>query len=172
VAWSSDRDELVQMKNKEILVTTELAVDNTGALKNMIAALVSSKVHVGVAPDKLDRVPNRINNATLAYIHDTGSPSSNIPARPFMIPGAESAREKNEIALRQTARRVLKGDKAAIEDGLNAVGSITAAAIRAKIYTGPFVPLKSSTRKTKKGRTLITTGQMRDSIGYVITRKE
>jgi phage gpG-like protein len=160
------------MKNKEILVTTELAVDNTDALKNMIATLAKSKVHVGVAPDKLDRVPNRINNATLAYIQDTGSPSSNIPARPFMIPGAENAREKNEVVLRQTARKVLRGDKAAIEDGLNAVGTITAAAIRAKIYTGPFAPLSSKTRRTKKGRALITTGQMRNSIGYVLVKGE
>lgn len=147
-------------------------------------------VYVGVPEEKDARKePGTIGNATLAYIHDNGSPLQNIPARPFMKPGIEKARDRISEHLKNAIQASLEGkkDKAIIH--LNRAGIVASTSIKNVINEGEgFAPLKRATllgrlrkRKaakkwTKKKREetmasmhpLIDTGSLRNSITYVV----
>lgn len=131
--------------------------------------------------DLAEEEKSAMNNATLAYIHDKGSPAANIPARPFMEPGIKDAKDRIVEQLGIAAKRVLtvKSGKTAsdIDKDLHKVGLTTQSAIRNRINAGPPPPLAESTLKArrKRGRKgtkpLIDTGQLRNSINYVIRTK-
>lgn len=113
-------------------------------------------------------------NAELGYIHEFGAPEANIPARPFLIPGVKNAMSASLAYLKQGAQRSLKGKGGAVEEAYHQAGLAAQSAVRNKITSGPFEPLKESTLETRRarGRTgtrpLIDTGQLRNSITYVI----
>lgn len=173
-----------------------------------INALTQRDVLVGV-PDsgatRQDETPGPMNNATLAYIHDNGSPAANIPARPFMRPGIKAAQEKIEARLKNAATAALDGQKQKIDDQLSAAGMVAATSIKKEINDGDFAPLSPSTvagrarsRGTKSRRKaeleylemvrndvppelaqgvagihpLVNTGQLRNSITYVLRGKK
>ena len=141
---------------------------------------------------------NEINNATLAYIHDNGSPAQNIPERPFMIPGIEAARPRVINVLKNGAKAALKGEKDAAYTALQASGLIAQAAIRKVINDGVPPPLSEETLKGRirngtsiKGaklelknraegqapslssaKPLIATAQLRNSINYVLRKRD
>lgn len=149
--------------------------------------------------DDEDRGP--INNAALAFIHDNGSPAANIPARPFLRAGIEEDKEKIEQRLKKAADAALDGDSNKVDQQLHAAGLIGQNAVRNKINSGDFAPLSDATlearasRKTpgvrlNKGaatelerrdsgqapstdfaKPLIDTGQLRNSITYVVREK-
>lgn len=148
-----------------------------------------------------------MNNATIAYIQDNGSPAANIPARPFMEPGIEAVKPQIVSRFKGAARDVLslKGNPPErIDKTLHAVGMIAQSSIRATIGKGIPPPLAPSTvasrfraRGTKSRRKgeikyldmiadgadpadaqseagiipLVNTGQLRNSINYVIRDK-
>lgn len=157
-----------------------MVTDNSKVLDAAIKALTSREVLVGVPDTKAGRRKKKepINNAALAYIHDKGSPSQNIPPRPFMGPGVQAAKVSITKRMENTGKAALRGDKAAVEKGLNAVGLVAVSGIRGKITSGPFTPLKPATiaARKRRGRTgdkpLIDTGQLRNSISYVIRNKK
>ena len=173
-----------------------------------INALTQRDVLVGV-PDsgatRQDETPGPMNNATLAYIHDNGSPAANIPARPFMRPGIKAVQEKIEARLKNAATAALDGQKGKIDDQLSAAGMVAATSIKKEINDGDFAPLSPSTvagrartRGTKSQRKaeleylemvrngvppelaqgaagiypLVNTGQLRNSITYVLRGKK
>lgn len=173
-----------------------------------INALTQRDVLVGV-PDsgatRQDETPGPMNNATLAYIHDNGSPAANIPARPFMRPGIKAVQEKIEARLKNAATAALDGQKQKIDDQLSAAGMVAATSIKKEINDGDFAPLSPSTvagrarsRGTKSRRKaeleylemvrndvppelvqgvagihpLVNTGQLRNSINYVLRGKK
>ena len=166
-----------------------------GLIKNKLPALIkrfislhSESVLVGVPAEKTARKTGTINNATLAYIHDNGSPANNIPARPFMRPGIDDAKEDVQNQLKIGASKVIKGDKSAMDVALNRVGLLTQASIQSKIDSGIAPELKRSTLKSRASKRpnrkgaknelqkheegnvvpLIDTGELRNSISYVI----
>jgi len=118
-----------------------------------------------------------MNNATLAYIHDNGSPAANIPARPFMQPGIEAGRERISKLLEQGARAAMYGNAGSVEQALQKAGLVAQANIRAAINSGLPPALAPSTLAARKarGRTgekpLVDTGQLRNSINYVVRAK-
>jgi phage gpG-like protein len=131
-----------------------------------------------VPSDKAERKDsNEPSNAMLAYIHDNGSPAQNIPARPFMRPGIESAKGAIEAVMKLGAKKALDGDETAVVVSLHQAGLIAQRSIRARINEGIDPPLAESTlraraRKGAKGtKPLIRTGQLRNSINYVIVEK-
>lgn len=166
-----------------------MTTDTVSALMAALKALDAREILVGVPADDSPRPPmagngsnartdtDGINNATLAYIQNFGSPANNIPAREFMEPGILSAQDRITKALAATGRAALDGDLAAIDKGFNAVGLIAQSAIRNKITDGPFEALKPATlaarrRSGFKGtRPLIVSGQLRSSITYVIRER-
>jgi phage gpG-like protein len=154
-----------------------LAIDNEPKLAKAVQALTSKEVLVGIPSEAAPRRGSKINNATLGYIHDTGSPAANIPARPFLGPGILQAKDRILSRLKKMGESAIKGVPTSVEDGLNAIGLIAVNSVRAKIQSGPFAPLAKSTirARLRRGRTgvrpLIDTGQLRNSITYVLRDK-
>jgi hypothetical protein len=155
--------------------------DNSKELMKAVRRLTKMDVLVGVPQKSGARKRSKVNNAMLAYIHDNGSPLSHIPPRPFLRTGIQEGKKEIVHYLDGAAKGALNGDPEAVEKGLNAAGLVAQKSVRRKIQTGPFTPLKASTirarRSKRKSRNnnsitpLIDTGQMRNSINYVIRKK-
>jgi len=145
-------------------------------LKISLDQLTHQNVMVGVPQDKVKRQDedSPIGNASLAYLHDNGAPGANIPARPFMRPGIEAAKKTIIRQFQLAAKKALHKDDAAIERGLNMAGIAAQNAIRAAINEGPGPALSEGTlaarrRRGREGtKPLVDTGQLRNSINYVI----
>jgi hypothetical protein len=149
-----------------------------------LTSLTSRAVLVGVPESTSPRNSGaaQMNNATLAYIHDNGSPLANIPQREFLRPGVRDDKANTIKFLGQGARLALDGNTGAVERALTSAGLSAQKSIRRKISTGPFAPLKPSTVRGRirrhKGRTgvsaqpLIDTGQLRQSINFVVVDKK
>ena len=139
---------------------------------------MNSDVLVGVPAEKGQRRDGEgMTNAALAYVHDNGSAAANIPARPFMVPGIQDARDPIVASLRAGAVQALKGKPAAVERALHIAGLRAQSSIRAKINSGIEPELADSTLEARRarGRTgtkpLIDTGQLRNSINYVVRKQ-
>lgn len=156
----------------------KITADRAKEFQKAVSILTRTKVLVGVPAAKAERqidddhgAPRHINNAALAYIHDNGAPEANIPARPFMQPGIENAKDAIVKGMRRAGDVALAGGE--IEKDLTRVGLIAQSAIQEKITDGPFVPLKPATIKRKgSDRPLIDTGQMRRSISFVVEKPQ
>ena len=137
---------------------------------------LTSDVLVGVPADKITR-KDVMTNASLAYIHDQGSPAANIPARPFMRPGIMEVKDFIAKELEKGARGAMNGDAGAVDIALNRAGLKAQASIRGKINEGIAPELAPSTLAARRarGRTgtkpLVDTGQLRNSINYVVRKK-
>ena len=140
---------------------------------------LKAEVLVGVPAEKAGRKgEGEMNNATIAYIQDNGSAAANIPARPFMRPGIMSVKGNIAIALEKGARGAIHGEKLAVDKALNIAGLTAQSAIRGKINEGIAPELAESTLAARRarGRTgtkpLVDTGQLLNSINYVIREKK
>jgi hypothetical protein len=151
--------------------------DDTAKVFGALASMTRRRVLVGVPSDKSARKAEPITNASLAYIHDNGSPAASIPARPFMLPGIAKARPKAVAVLKAAAAKGFT-DSTAVERGLNAAGLICASEIKNVVRSQEgFAPLAASTLASRKRRkftgtkALIETGQLLNSITYVVRDK-
>lgn len=145
-------------------VTVKLLKDLAPAFRANLAALTEKEILVGVPAEKSPRTPlpgekEEMNNATIAYIQDNGSPAANIPARPFMQPGITRAQSTITAFMRQGAHDVLDKGKDAGDTALNRAGLAAQNSIRRVIGEGIPPPLAPSTvanrfrqRKTKTRR--------------------
>ena len=157
-----------------------MTVDNLSRVVRGIASLAAQRVLVGIpsteAPRTNDEINNPMNNATIGYIMENGSPVNNVPARPFLVPGVRDARLAIVRRLADASRAALDGSDRRVDQNLNAAGLTAQASVRNKITDGPFLPLAPRTlaQRRARGRTgerpLIDTGQLRNSINYVIRR--
>lgn len=164
------------MKNAAKLILNKLP-----KMKMVFVKLAGQEVLAGVPRDETVRsdpdAASEMNNATLAYIHENGAPASNIPARPFMRPGVEDVKDKISNEFKLAAESAVQGSEGEIDKRMNRAGLIAQSAMRAKINEGPPPPLKPGTiaARLNRGRTgtkpLIDTGQLRNSINYVIRKK-
>lgn len=152
-------------------------VDNVARFADGIEKLANTRVMVGVPAEKGSRNDAQpINNAALAYIHENGAPEAGIPARPFLKPGIDDKKSEIAAALEKTGKAAMDGKPEAVDRGFHVAGLIGQNAVRAKINTGPFQPLAESTLAARRarGRTgtkpLIDTGQLRNSLTYVIRK--
>lgn len=176
---------------------------NFDDIKKHLMLLADVEVLAGFPEDTTDRPPDPegkspVTNAALAYIHDNGAPERNIPARPFMLPAMQDARDTLTNKLGSVLKAVLtKGANAlVIEQGMHAVGSIAQLAIQNKIGEGIPPPLADSTlraraRKGFKGagiellsrsmgyapsmdfvKPLTDTGEMKKSANYAIRSRK
>jgi hypothetical protein len=151
-----------------------------------VESLAKKRVLVGIPADsdKNTRASGPMTNAALGYIHENGAPSVNIPARPFLVPGVQNAQSAMTPHLEAAARAAVAGDEQKMLQALNAVGLVAQNAVKAKITDGPFEPLKPGTvarrmrTKARRRRKVVTasadahplidTGQLRNSITYVV----
>jgi phage gpG-like protein len=157
----------------------KITTDNVAKVLASIQELAGKQVLVGIPATKAEREDGEpINNAQLGYIHEYGAPASNIPARPFLIPGVAHAQESINNHLQKAAKAAMSGNDEKVDTELNATGLIAQAGARNEINNGNFEALSARTLadRRKRGRTgdkpLIDTGQLRNSITYVIRKKE
>jgi hypothetical protein len=160
----------------------KVTVDKTDDVMRAVKVLTKRQVLIGIPdvnaarkPDGND--PSPIGNAALGYIHETGSPAQNIPARPFLVPGVASIKNQAIARLKKAGQAALDGDIKPIDKELNAIGLIGQAAVQQKITDGPFEPLAPRTiaARVRKGFTgikpLLRTGQLRQAITFVLRDK-
>lgn len=146
--------------------------DNFAALELGIRGLLKQEVMVGVPENKSHREGGG-DNALLAYVHDQGSPSQNIPARPFLIPGIRSVSPQITERLKKLADRAFSGNVSGLEDGMRAIGMLAVKAVQTRILEGPFAPLAKSTiaRRLRMNRgtaPLNVSGQLRQAISFYL----
>ncbi|WP_423196787.1 Bacteriophage protein [Cupriavidus sp. H19C3] len=155
-----------------------IKTDRLKEVLESISGLVDKQVLVGIpdsAPERKDDEP--LSNAAIGYIQETGSPANNLPARPFLVPGVASAEEKTVPQLQKAVEAALDGDLPRAEKRMASAGLAAQNSVRAKINSGIAPQLKDSTlaARRRRGRTgtvpLIDTGQLRNSITYVIRKK-
>lgn len=177
---------------KGLTVTKDILADVVRSINN----LVKKDVLVGIPDTTTERDDGEpVNNATLGYIHENGSPAKNIPARPFLVPGVEDAQERIEQRLNKAAKAALGNQRRKSDDELEAAGMIARDSVKSKINSGDFAPLSEATlraraAKGRKGakaelasraagnapdndnaRPLIDSAQLRNSINYVVRNK-
>lgn len=150
--------------------------DNFPALQKLLKQLPLKSVFVGVPANTSEaREGEPINNATIAYIQQNGSPANNIPARPFMTIGMDEAKLPATKQLESAAKKFFKSrDMTDIEQGLGKAGFVAENAIKRAINSNIAPALAPATiaSRNRRGRTgtntLVDTGALRNSIRYVI----
>lgn len=160
-------------------MSVETKVDNMAAIMRALHSLTGRDVLVGIPSERSERLDKGepIDNATLGYIHEFGAPRANIPARPFLFPGVEDARPEVLERFAKATEAALQGKDGEVERQLHTAGLIAQNKVRARINEGIAPELSESTIKARqaRGRTgtkpLIDTGQLRNSITYVIRKK-
>jgi hypothetical protein len=173
---------------KQLSLFTITHTSKIEALNRSIERLAKSAVIVGIAAgSKGDRrTDGAPPNHLLGFVHEFGSPSVNIPPRPFLVPGVKKGQAAIESKLSAAMRAALDDNGAAMDKLLEEAGIVAVSAVKKEISTGDFVPLKDSTirnrnrsRKTKSHRVdetpgslsvhpLVNTGALRDSIDYYV----
>lgn len=158
--------------------------DNVARVMKSMRAMAERQVLVGIPSETADRKPDQgeaaapINNATIGYIMEFGSPAKNIPARPHLIPGSKKAMPEVIKTYRIGAKLLIDGDASGLEKAHMAVGLKVQSAVKQWITdSGHFAPLAPATlagrraRGRKGEKPLIDTGQYRNSITFVIRQK-
>ena len=150
--------------------------DITDRVMQSIHTMAAKQVLIVIPAESKPRESgDPVTNAQLGYLHEFGSPVSNIPARPFLIPGVKAATERCEKILKRSATETLSHDHTALERGLNQAGLIAQASVKQTLKQGEgFAPLKESTLQARRRKgflgesPLIRTGQLMNSITYVV----
>lgn len=152
--------------------------DDVAKVLANIQEMARKEVLVGIPAEKTARKGDPITNASLAYIHEHGSPARNIPARPFLVPGVRTAAPKAAAAMKRLAGQALT-DASAVDKALNAGGLVAQSSVKKQIVSQEgFSPLKQGTLAARKRngfngtKALIRTGQLLNSITYVVREKK
>lgn len=172
--------------------------DRLHQLVESINKITKKEVLVGIPQANAERKEDEggpMSNAALGYIHENGSPAANIPARPFLIPGIQMVSRKVEAQLKIAMQALIDRKTEKAEAAIEKAGMIAANGAKAKINSGDFEPLADSTLRARAARgrkgaaaelksrregnapstegakPLIDTGQLRNSITYVVRGK-
>lgn len=120
--------------------------DNVAKVLAAIQRLAARKVLVGIPASEAERQDGEpINNAQLGYIHEYGAPASNIPARPFLVPGVAKQQKAITQRLQKAAKAAMDGNGTALEAELGEAGLIGQNGARERINNGPHEPLSPAT---------------------------
>ena len=154
----------------------KITIDKVGQVLKSIHSLETNCVLVGIPQDKNARNDGQMTNASIGYIQENGSSANNIPARPFLIPGVEKVNKEAAEIMGQGATDALSGGD--VMKSLTKAGILASSSVKKTLQAGEgFEPLSDSTlaqRKAKgfKGtKPLIRTGQLRNSITFVVKGK-
>ena len=165
-------------------MTISVTKDIVAAVLSRIKYMSQKSVYVGYPDnggarqdDSSGKAP--ATNAQLAYIHEHGSPARNIPARPFLSVGVKNVEERAVKILKDEAVKLVDGKVSSIDAGLDKAGQVARDGVKRAITVGEgFAPLSDQTikareRKGYKGKKpLIRTGQLRNSVSYVVRNRE
>jgi hypothetical protein len=128
-------------------------VDHTKQLAAALKALATNKVLVGIPQENDPRPGEPIGNASLAYIHNLGSPARNIPARPHIVPGIAKSKDRWLPKLEQAAHAALAGEPLLMRRHLGEAGQLAVNAITQTIQAGIPPPLAQATVDRRRIRT-------------------
>lgn len=127
--------------------------DNMASVMKSINSLVSKDVLVGIPAGPVREDGEPITNAELGYVHEFGSPISNVPARPFLIPGIQDVQPQIAEQFRAAAVAALTNEPGQVETRLNRAGLIATNSAKAKISSNIAPALNPETiRNRHKGR--------------------
>ncbi|WP_158810462.1 hypothetical protein [Beijerinckia sp. L45] len=134
-------------------ITVDLSKDLEKATKD----LVRRELLIGIPGDGPARPPEPgektpPSNALLGYVAENGDEELKIPARPFLLPGVEDARDAITKGLTRAGKAVLDGDPNGLEVGFAMAGAAAVAAVKKKILEGSFAPLADSTLEARARR--------------------
>jgi hypothetical protein len=154
----------------------KVTADFTDKMRDIVKSFRRDEVLVGIPESKADRRDDApINNATIMAINEFGSPANNIPARPVMAIGIRNAQEAIAEEFKKAAIGALSRGQSALTTYYNRAGIIASNSIKKAIndQIGIDPPSESTLRARKskgfKGtKALIVTGQLRNSITYVV----
>ncbi len=150
--------------------------DFTEEFNRIIAGFKRDAVLVGVPEEDTTRDDDApINNATLMAINNFGSPANNIPARPVMAIGIANAQAEIAEQFRQATIKALSQGLSALTTYYNRAGLIAANSIKKAINSQEGIkPPADATLAARESagfkgtKALIVTGQMRNSVTYVV----
>lgn len=149
-------------------------------LQQVLAAtntLTKTRVLIGIPESEDARDDGEIGNAALGHLHENGSPSQNIPARPFLVPGVKNAQPQITAQMKRAGIAAMNGNQAGVTAALNGAGLVAVNAVKAKVVNGPFVPLSPKTieARIRKGRNgdkpLLDTTQMFKAITFILRKR-
>ena len=157
-------------------MTVQVTRDIAEKVLANIRAVPQKKLLVGIPAEENAR-SGEIGNASLGFIHEYGSPARNIPPRPFLVPGVQDAEPQAVAMLAKPTGDALEKGVDVLVRGLERAGLVCQAAVKKRIVSQEgFAPLSPRTiaarqRKGYKGtKALIRTGQLLNSITYVVRR--
>lgn len=157
-----------------VTVTTSLVKQ----FKDTMDALIKKNVYVGIPQENNRRKDSPVTNSALGYINEFGSPAQNIPPRPFLEPGVEEAKPEIVKILSQAAITTQTSAQD-VDVELNKAGIKAVSTVKNRIRNStdiePLSPVTMHARATRKKnrrtgvmKPLIDTGQMLNSITYVV----
>ena len=122
-------------------------------------------VYVGFVQGKYGNYEDGTTVAQVAAWNEFGT--RNMPARPFMMQTVTTRQAEIKKLFQEAGKQVLKGADA--EKVYNQIGVVGKAMMQEQIVNGDFAPNAASTIRMKgSDKPLIDTGQMRQSVNYVI----
>lgn len=158
-----------------------------------VSDLSRSDVLVGIPHGEARSDADGLSNAQIGYIQEYGSPSQNIPARPFLTPAVERVQEETSDFLIKAVHAAFDGNAKKVDANLHRAGSIALRSVRLYFVEGEFTPLSLSTIRARANRgrkgakkyleqiksgppedglvkPLIDTAQLRKSTTYIIKK--
>lgn len=140
------------------------------ALKKRSQTLDHGGVKVGV-PGSLSH-QDGTSLAMIAAVHEFGNPEKGIPERSFLRGSILTNRKKYADASKKLSFRVLSGDMQAAQ-AYGLLGQAASDDVKQFIREGDFVPNAPATVARKgSSKPLIDTGQLRQSITFVVDEKK
>ena len=156
---------VARVKAKETRTT-----DGKGGLAGMrkrVLALGLGLVHVGV-PAGAKESETGESLAVIAATHEFGSPARGIPERSFLRASVRVNRKRYVKLAENGAKKVAAGSMDA-RKVYNLIGAGAAGDVQEYMREGNFAPLKPATIARKKSsKPLIDTGQLRQSITFIV----
>ena len=152
--------------------------DFTKAFMSGIKSLKKYETLVGVPAEKSNRQDDGINNATILAINEFGSPANNIPSRPVLTIGLRLASDAVTNEMKNAILVGLKKGGDAVLPFYERAGLIASQSVKNVINNqidieGPAAStLEGRARRGFKGnKALIVSGQLRNSITWVVKGK-
>ena len=139
--------------------------------KDVLIGVPQEKSGREVAED-LGESKSLITNAELMFIHTNGSELLNIPKRPTIEPTIEQNRDAIAKKIKKIVLDIVNTNTDNSDAELEKIGLWLVNKVRAKFGSEELAPNAPSTIKAKgSDRPLIDTGQLRNSVTYVIRRE-
>lgn len=143
---------------------------DAGALARIVENVRSmglNKLEVGL-PSGGSHSGTSLSMHELGMVHEYGSPTRNIPARPFIQPSIKDNTDKYKKLMRKQAGLLLFR-QTSLNNALSLVGEVAKADIQKYMLSASFTPLSAATIEKKgSSKPLIDTGQMRNAITYEV----